>query len=265
MIYDWGTRSSDIEKFIYELKEESKKILKENFTGFYIHGSLAMGGFNPKSSDIDILIITFKTVKADTKRLPAQFLLNHSNRPFPIEISFLNKEQLRNWQHPCSFDFHYSEFWRERYQSDLLKGTSFFLNDNISTDTDLAAHITIINHRGICVEGKPIRKIFPSVPRLDYKSSILNDFEDCLQNVNTEPIYCTLNMIRVYWYLKEGVISSKLEAGNWSCIALPQYFSESVKRVVNIYTGEGDLQPLNVKNIIFLKEYLDEKIKELLQ
>lgn len=265
MGYDWERRPSDIEKFIYDLKEEIKKILKVNFIGFYIHGSLAMGGFNPNSSDIDVLVVTFKTMKVDIKRLLAQFLLNHSNLPFPVEISFLNREQLRDWQHPCSFDFHYSEFWRERYQNDLLRGSYNFLNDDTSTDTDLAAHITITNHRGICVEGEPIDKVFPSVPRLDYISSIIGDFEDCLQNIKVEPIYCTLNLIRVYWYLKEGVISSKLEAGNWGCRVLPQDFSKTVRNVVNIYTGEDDECPLSKDELIFLRDYLEERVQALLQ
>ncbi|GEN85240.1 streptomycin 3''-adenylyltransferase [Sporosarcina luteola] len=265
MCYDRETRPSDIEKFIYDLKEEIKKILKENFIGFYIHGSLAMGGFNPNSSDIDILVVTIKTIKVDTKRLLAQFFLNHSNLPFPVETSFLNREQLKDWQHPCSFDFHYSEFWRERYQNDLLSDTSNFLNDDTSTDTDLAAHITITNHRGICVEGEPIDKVFPSVPRLDYISSIIGDFEDCLQNIKVDPIYCTLNSIRVYWYLKEGVISSKLEAGIWGCRVLPKYFSKIVRNVVNIYTGEDDEWPLSIEELIFLRDYLEERVQGLLQ
>lgn len=265
MGYDWETRPSDIEKFICDLKEEIKKILKGNFIGFYIHGSLAMGGFNPNSSDIDVLVVTIKTMKVDTKRLLAQFLLDHSNLPFPVETSFLNREQLRDWQHPCSFDFHYSEFWRERYQNDLLRGTSNFLNDDTSTDTDLAAHITITNHRGICVEGDPIDKVFPSVPRLDYISSIMGDFEDCLQNIKVEPIYCTLNLIRVYWYLKEGVISSKLEAGNWGCKVLPQDFNKTVRKVVNIYTGKDDECPLSKEELILLRDYLEERVQGLLQ
>ncbi|MEK3953803.1 MepB family protein [Psychrobacillus sp. FSL K6-1464] len=32
-------------------------------------------------------------------------------------------EQLKNWRHPCSLDFHYSEFWRGKYQDDLSRDT----------------------------------------------------------------------------------------------------------------------------------------------
>src|SRR5699024_3564942 len=110
---------------------------------------------------------------------------------------------LKYWNHPCPFDLHYSEHWRERYQYDVLNETDNYLNNAVHTDTDLAAHITIMNHNGICIEGEPIHKIFPTIPQSDYISSIMGDFEDCLHNIQSEPIYCTLNLIRVYWYLNE--------------------------------------------------------------
>ncbi|MEW9676394.1 aminoglycoside adenylyltransferase domain-containing protein [Lentibacillus sp. L22] len=104
----------------------------------------------------------------------------------------------------------------------------------------MAAHVTITNHRGICVVGDPIGKVFPLVPRSNYISSIVGDFQDCLQSIEDEPVYCSLNMIRVYWYLKEGVISSKLEAGNWGLKTLPQDLRIIVRKVVDIYTDKKD-------------------------
>ncbi|MEW9678051.1 nucleotidyltransferase domain-containing protein [Lentibacillus sp. L22] len=126
MGYDWKTCPSHMKNFVYNLKRGIKEIIKEGFVGFYIHGSLAMGGFNPNSSDIDVLVVTNKTMEVEIKRILAQFILKHSKSPFPVEISFLSKKQLKDWQHPCPFDFHYSEFWRERYQYDLLRAPKQF-------------------------------------------------------------------------------------------------------------------------------------------
>ncbi len=157
MSFNWITCSSDIKDFIFNLQKHIYKI-NDDLIGFYIHGSLAMGGFNPNSSDIDVLVVTDKSITVETKRNLAKLLLMCSNSPYPVEISFLNKEQLKDWQHPCPFDFHYSEFWRERYENDLFRGTYKFLNGDIFTDTDLAAHITITNYRGVCVTGKQLVK-----------------------------------------------------------------------------------------------------------
>lgn len=106
MGYAWKTCPSEIKDFIFNINKSIKEIINDSYVGFYIHGSLAMGGFNPKSSDIDVLVITYKSMEIEYKRNLARLLLDYSNSPYPIEISFLNTEQLRHWQHPCPYDFH---------------------------------------------------------------------------------------------------------------------------------------------------------------
>ncbi|WP_010649791.1 aminoglycoside adenylyltransferase domain-containing protein [Oceanobacillus massiliensis] len=264
MGYDLSACPSDVKDFIINLQKGISEIVNDRFVGFYLHGSLAMGGFNPKSSDIDVLVITNESMKVEDKRNLAQFFLNYSNSPYPIEISFLNTEQLKDWKHPCPFDFHYSDFWRKRYENDLLRGTYTFLNDEVNTDTDLAAHITITNHRGICVEGEPIDEVFPSIPKLDYISSILGDYQECLGNIEEDPIYCSLNLIRVFWYLKEGAISSKQEAGNWGLQTFPQELSITIRKVVNSYANKTGTYFFDKGELILLRNYISEKVQKLL-
>lgn len=221
------------------------------------------GGVNP--NDSDILVVTDKTMKVEMKRTLAQLFLDYSNSPFPIEISFLNKGQLKDWQHPCLFDFHYSEFWRERYRDDLVRGTFKYLNRDSNTDIDLAAHITMMNHRGLCLGGDPIAKVFPIIPQSDYISSIIDDFKSCLHNIEEDPVYCSLNLIRVYWYLKEGMISSKLEAGNWALRILPSESRMTVKKVIGIYTGRKENSAFDKDELSLFRNYIAEEVEILLQ
>lgn len=265
MGYDWETCPQEVRDFIRNLNKGIQRIIKENFVGFYIHGSLAMGGFNPRSSDIDVLVVTNKAIGVEIKWLLAHFFLEYSNSPFPVEISFLNKEQLKDWKHPCPFDFHYSEFWRKRHQDALISETFNFLQKEKSTDTDLAAHITVTSHRGICVYGDAIAEVFPIVPQSDYISSIMGDFKDCIRNIENEPVYCSLNLIRVFWYLKEGVISSKQEAGNWGLGILPQDLRTTVEKAINTYTGNKINISFNQDELTLLKKYIAEKVESLLQ
>lgn len=263
MEHNWSTCPTDIKKFITNLKQGIKEVISNDFVGFYLHGSLAMGGFNSKSSDIDVLVVVNNSIEIEKKRNLAQFFLNYSNSPYPLEISFLNKEQLLEWQHPCPFEFHYSEFWRKRYENDLLNGSYKFINENINTDTDLAAHITITNHRGICIEGEPINEVFPPVPKIHYISSIVGDYRECLEDIEEDPIYCSLNLIRVYWYLKEEVISSKLEAGIWGMKNLPKKLNSTVRRAVESYVGEKT-SDFNKEELISLRNYISKRVEELL-
>ncbi|WP_223701175.1 aminoglycoside adenylyltransferase domain-containing protein [Sutcliffiella deserti] len=264
MVYNFKTSSPDIKDFIIHLQNRIAEIINGNLTGIYIHGSLALGGFNPKSSDIDLLVVTKKALTVETKRNLAELFLKYSNAPFPIEISFLNMEQLKVWKHPCPFDFHYSEFWRERYGNDLVGGTCDYLNSDVHTDMDLAAHITITNERGICVYGKSIKEVFPFVPQSDYLSSIMGDFKDCLGNIEEDPIYCTLNLIRVYWYLKEGVISSKQEAGNWGVSAFPIEMKDTIEKVVKCYSTDKDTYGFEKDELEVLKKYISNNVQKLL-
>ncbi|RID82282.1 DUF4111 domain-containing protein [Mesobacillus zeae] len=245
---------------MFYLLDGTKEMISEKFIGFYIHGSLAMGGFNPKSSDIDVLVVTNSLLAINIKVELAQFFLINSNNPFPVEISFMNGEQLEDWKHPSLFDFHYSENWRERYEKDLSNGTSLYINDKQIQDADLAAHITITKHRGICLEGSPINNVFPSIPRSDYITSIMCDFEDCLEDIERNPIYCTLNLIRVYWYLKEGIISSKQEAGNWGLSSLPKDLNSTIQKVISGY----DSIDFDKKELQKFKDYIYRNVQMLL-
>lgn len=260
----WKTCSSEVKDFVFHLNKSMKEIIKENYLGFYIHGSLAMGGFNPKSSDVDVLVITHQSLEVEDKRKLARFLLGYSNSPYPIEISFLNTDQLRHWQHPCVFDFHYSEFWRERFERDLLNGTYQYINGDIHSDADLAAHLTITYQRGICVEGKPIKEVFPLVPSADYTSSILGDYYDCLENIEKDPIYCSLNLIRVFWFLKEGVVSSKQEAGNWGLKTFPKDVRTIIRKVVDSYNNGNGTNTFEKDELVSLRDYIADKVQKLL-
>jgi predicted nucleotidyltransferase len=263
MSYSWETRTPKLEKFVLTLQAEINEICNRNIVGIYLHGSLVMGGFNPKRSDIDMLVVTNELVLGETKRRLTQLFLSLSNSPYPVEISILNKGQLQNWQHPCPFDFHYSEYWRERYEEDLNKSSFVYLNNEIHVDPDLAAHITILNHRGICISGKPIPEVFPSIPKVDYISSIMGDFEDCLESIVEDPVYCSLNLLRVYRYLKDGVISSKQEAGEWGMKILPAELKITIQKMVNEYSSRTDISRIHKNELLGIKNYVIGEMKKL--
>ena len=53
------------DKLINEFTEQSRKILKENLTGIYLHGSSVMGCFNPEKSDIDLIVVVDRPRQGD--------------------------------------------------------------------------------------------------------------------------------------------------------------------------------------------------------
>ncbi|SHE36805.1 Nucleotidyltransferase domain-containing protein [Caldanaerobius fijiensis DSM 17918] len=55
--YSWFNCPENVHNQINGLLKDVKCCLKDNMVGIYLHGSLAMGCFNPEISDIDILVI----------------------------------------------------------------------------------------------------------------------------------------------------------------------------------------------------------------
>jgi streptomycin 3"-adenylyltransferase len=92
---------SQVEQFARGVQE----ILADELEGAYLHGSLAMGCFNPERSDIDLLFVIREAMTVETKRHLAELLLRCSGAPRPIEVSFLGRQDLDPWEYPTPFEF----------------------------------------------------------------------------------------------------------------------------------------------------------------
>ena len=57
--------------------------------GVYLHGSLAMGCFNPDRSDIDLLVVTHKALSPQQRRAVAELMVARSGAPWPVELTVL--------------------------------------------------------------------------------------------------------------------------------------------------------------------------------
>lgn len=59
---------SKLKELLDDFILNSKNILYDNLIGIYLHGSLAMGCYNEKISDIDLLVVVKNDVSRETKR-----------------------------------------------------------------------------------------------------------------------------------------------------------------------------------------------------
>lgn len=192
--------------------------------GIYLHGSLAMGGFNPDRSDIDLLVVTAAAPPLATCR---ELLLRSSRQPCPIEISILSRADLTPWRFPTPYSYHFSEAWRPA-------GTG------PGRDPDLAAHITVVRQRGVVIWGAPVDSVFPPVPAADYLAAIWeHDGQGAARNIAADPVNALLNLCRVLLFRRAGRVASKDEGGAWACEALPPPLQPLVHQALRIYRGEA--------------------------
>ena len=234
----WNTCPEETKQQVQQVQAELSKQLEGNLTGIYLHGSLALGCFNPSSSDIDLLVLTERKILLPTKKSLVHSLLSISGVPHPIEISFLCQGNLTSWRYPTPFELHFSEEWRERFREDLTIGNWKHLSEQPQTDTDLAAHITVARQRGICLWGVPPEKVFPDIPPKDFLASVISDLEWTLERLDQISVTGILNSCRTYAYLQERRICSKEEGAVWALNILPVEFRPMVKMALAIYRGE---------------------------
>lgn len=129
-----------------------------------------------------------------------------------IEMSVVKESVCDPFVYPTPFELHFSVGHLDWYRSDP-DGYAEKMN---GTDKDLAAHFTIIFHRGKTLYGKEIPQVFAQVSREDYMDSIRSDIENAKEDITEDPTYITLNLCRVLAYKKDGLILSKQEGGEWA-------------------------------------------------
>ncbi len=244
MSYHWETCPDVVRQQVTTFVEGCAPIIGSNLVGIYLHGSLAMGCFNPARSDLDLLVVSEALLTAVDRRQLVERLLSMSGQPIPIEISFLARSQLHPWQHPTPFDLHFSEDWRDKMQQQIEHGS--WQNWQPSVDGDLAGHVTVTRARGICLVGTAIADVFPQVPHRDYLDSILRDVVPSLDTIEENPVYVILNTCRTLAYLQQGKIYSKDEGGIWGLSHLDGAIQPVIEQALFQYRHP---QPLTLQSI----------------
>lgn len=253
----WHSCPDETNQQVQALLAELPKQLEGNLIGVYLHGSLALGCFNPLTSDVDLLALADHKISLLTKKALVHLLLSLSGAPHSIEISFLCQEDLTTWQYPTPYELHYSETWRKRFSEDLTTGNWKQWGEQSQTDVDLAAHITMTKSRGICLWGTPLDKVFPDVPPKDYIASIVSDLRWTLERLDQISVYGVLNSCRVYAYLQEQRICSKDEGATWALNILPVEFRPVIEMARSIYRGERSVHDkINLEEAKRLIEYV---------
>lgn len=214
---------SELKELLDDFIRNSKNILYDNLVGIYLHGSLAMGCYNEKKSDIDLLVVVKNDVSREDKRqyMDMVVTLNNKAPSKGLELSIVKEAVCKPFIYPTPFELHFSVAHLNWYLSD----PEDYIEKMNGTDKDLAAHFTIIYHRGKTLYGREIKSVFSEVGSEAYMDSIWLDIKNAKEEIIDDAMYIILNLCRVLAYKKERLILSKQEGGEWALHHLsdPQY------------------------------------------
>lgn len=229
----------EIQNLLDELVEYSRGIFKDNLIGIYLHGSIAMGCFNPLKSDLDILLVVENVITDLQKKrfMDVIVALNDKAPKKGIEMSLIRSEYCKNFVYPTPFDLHFSNMHLNWYKTNPTE----YIEKMNGIDHDLAAHFVITKNRGIALYGKPIKDVFGDIPSEAYLDIIKSDIMGSQEEVINNPVYIILNLCRVLAYVKDKLVLSKKEGGEWGIKNIDPKYKELIKEALISYTSDKNI------------------------
>lgn len=216
-----------------------KDILQDNLMGVYLHGSAAMGCFNPEKSDLDLIVLVEHSLSDTVKSafMKEVVLLNDAAPKKGLELSIVKQEFCKPFVFPTPFELHFSNAHLDWYKN----APQDYIEKMHGVDPDLAAHFTILGHCGIVLFGAEIKSVFGPVPKADYIRSIWLDVKNAREDILNDSVYITLNLCRVLAYLQKSLILSKAEGGQWAIKSLPEKYHGYLQTVLAHYSSAQEL------------------------
>lgn len=233
-----------------------REVLADALTGVYLHGSLAMGCFNPVTSDVDLIVVSERGMSREQKRCLMERLIGLNGRAPAkgIEMSVVLRSFCDPFVYPTPFELHFSPMHLPLYRAD----PDAYLQQMQGVDPDLAAHFTMIRQRGVTLYGAPASDVFGPVDTAYYADSIWLDVQSAQEDVCKNPIYTVLNLCRVLAFLQERLYLSKQEGGEWGLRHLHAPHDVLVAQALRCYRSGQAMRPDEALAQSFARQMLGE-------
>jgi len=192
--------------------------LGSELVGVYLHGSLAMGAFDPGRSDIDILAVCTSPL-APRRRVQLGEALAAIPRPpsgSDLELSVVTSAAVRTLSAAPSFEIHV----HTDDEPPVVDGA------DRSGDEDLVVHFAVARARGQVLFGPEPGELFVAPEQASLIRALLSDidwtresgpagWEGHYMPELASMAYRVLNAARSWRYLETGELGSKVEGATW--------------------------------------------------
>ncbi|MCA0455148.1 MAG: DUF4111 domain-containing protein [Chloroflexi bacterium] len=229
---------SVIQPLLTDFLAQMDEQLPEFLMGFYIHGSIALDAFNPRSSDIDALAVLNRPAsQADLETLRRIHQTVAEKYPkWLLEVSYLQPADLGRTQPPASAPY-------PLYHDNKLE---------LSADFDQNA-VTwwLLKHRGITVKGTPAGELPYHVETDTLIRWMKNNLNLYWATFTRKPArmawllsdygiqWAVLGVLRQYYTFREHEITSKTGAGEYALTQLPARWHKLIREAMSIREESG--------------------------
>ena len=236
----------DINEILDILLVGTKAILDQQFVGIYLYGSLASGDFDPKSSDIDFVVVTDDFLSGEIisklEDLHKRIWSNGLKWAAKLEGAYVPKGLIRRHDpngHPCP----------------TVNEKQFYVG-HLGNDWIIQRHV--IREYGVVLEGPDPKLLIDPVSPDEIRQSVLGVLEEWWFPMLDHPnwlgergseyhAYAVISMCRSLHALKHGTIVSKPKAAKWAQMEFYEWSPLIEKALIAQHEKNGD----------FLDEALD--------
>ena len=205
----------EVRQLLAELLHSITAILGERFVGMYLYGSLAIGGFDPRTSDIDFLVVTSGEPSAEElaalSGMHARLHAHGSHWAQELEGSYVSTQVIRR----------YSPM-RTMYLR-IDRGESRLVREQL--DIDWVIHRHVLHKQGVVLAGPPASELIDPVSPAELRQAQLDLLRTWWVPMIENPsqlhhlgyrCYAIQTMCRALYTLQFGDVVPKPVACEWA-------------------------------------------------
>ncbi len=218
------TAHRDVNIILHRLRTDAESILGDQFIGMYLYGSLSLGDFDPRTSDVDFLVVTQDELSAETITAlqTMHWRIASSNLPFAerLEGSYIPQSALR--RHDTA---HSSHPYINSHDTPDADGVAVRVEPH-GSDWDIQRHI--VREHGVIVAGPPPADLIDPIPTRAIQAGVRQLLYGWWVDILDSPVlnqldyqaYAILTMCRMLYTFEQGTVVSKPVAAQWALATL---------------------------------------------
>jgi Domain of unknown function (DUF4111)/Nucleotidyltransferase domain len=227
------TQYPDVNEALRELLAQEQAILGSHFVAMYLSGSLALGDFNPHSSDIDLVTVTDGPLSEDLvaalQGMHARFDASPSPWAAKLEAVYIPEEALRHGSPPgASYPV-------------LEKGRTLAMD---RLESGWSVQCFTLREHGLAVAGPEPRTLVAAIDPNDMRRAGSAIAGTWLEQARADPSwrawfrqresqsFVLLTLCRLLYTLETGGVASKPGAARWAQQALGPRWAVLIERAL---------------------------------
>ncbi|KKI90018.1 hypothetical protein WQ54_23115 [Bacillus sp. SA1-12] len=254
------TAYEDVNEVLNYFLKHIQEAAGEHFVGMYLIGSLALGNFNPISSDIDFVIVTDididDTLFNRLKHIHSEFAASHSPWANKIDAVYVTIRALHNDDSPSS-----------RYPQ-VEHGTELF--KNFLEDGWIFQMYTLREH-GIRVFGPELSSFVNPIDPKEMIPAVTAIAGLWLEGAQNDPswlewlairkwqVFVIQTLCRMLYSLRTGSVTSKPVAVNWAQHELGKPWDLLIMRSLSAKKENSKLTQKDIEETIHFIRYTVEQ------